>query len=331
MKVTYYRADRHLNNLCCRISDEISSVFFDLGYSIIPENWNSDYEETSYDDPYHHVLLQFKLYLDERYHELIELGVLPVDVLVSLKNEAEEAIKNAGVDGLACKLFDRINQPSNIPAYNQFIQAFEQFSCLKRLDYNVSALTSVVQFSTAGGKVWEIDTHAGLTTRLKEYVEGRLVSEIRAETAKDIWSRIYANRNIEKYVFIPKFVAEWERYWCDEYASLQQMMGEGDHLDQLKQVSWRRVQVFMSCYDNTCDIINLAHQISSEDLYPLVVLTMLALLDSTTCYALYCKFEFTARNGWKLIRLRKNAVESNKVGTSVRKQSSVFFIRETMS
>ncbi len=329
MKLTYYIDRENNDKLCCRISDGVDSLSFSLEYTIDPEKWDSRNEESRNEDPYHHVFLQYRLYLNRRYHELLQLRNSAADVLIILRDEAEILIHESGIDGIVRKMFDDANQQHALPPYSQFIQAFEQFSGLGRMEYDVKVVSNTVEFHSISGMVWEMDTRKGLTARLQELVEGRFLHELSADTNRSSWSRIYANTSIEKHVFIPKFLTEWERFWDEEYADLQQKIGTTSHLNEMRQVSWRYFQVFMNCYDSTRNSIELAYEISENDLYPLAVITLLQLLGADTCYTAYCALEFGPDSGWTSVTLG-----SDKVGTGCEAntedivQMPAFFIRE---
>jgi SH3-like domain-containing protein len=112
---------------------------------------------------------------------------------------------------------------------------------------------------------------------------------------------------------------EWEMYWENKYDNIRNSVGKTNHLDELKQQSWRQFQVFMECYNDTADIIELADNIDDMKLYPMAVLTMLHIFNAETCYEEYCKLEFEETNGWTTICLNEDEDEYD---------SLVFYVRE---
>ncbi|MDN3709665.1 hypothetical protein QW060_22160 [Myroides ceti] len=88
-------------------------------------------------------------------------------------------------------------------------------------------------------------------------------------TNESIWSEIYIDAGIEKHVFLPEMLNEWEKYWTTEYQKVKETVGKTAHLDEMKEKSWRQFQVYMECYDDIGDIIDLACKIDNVALTPL--------------------------------------------------------------
>lgn len=310
MKVTYYLNEGRKKNLYCRISDGSERVSFSLAYTIDKKFWNSKDEESTYEDPYHYTLGDFKEYLTKRYHELKSEG--KDNILDRLKIEAETYIDGSGIEGIARKMFDMENEADGIAKYDLFIEAFEKYSGLKKGEYSTKAVGSSMYFQTKDGESFEMDTYAGLRANLKFYVKNNSLIEIETMTDKAIWSEIYIDEPIEKHVFLPTMLSLWENHWKEEYNDIKKTVGKTDHLDHTKAKSWRQFQVFMECYNSTIDIIGLAYTIDNSEIYPMAVITMLKILNANVCYGEYCEAEFYGKEEWESIDLDEDE-EGNEV------------------
>lgn len=328
MKVAYYLNEGRKKNLYCRISDGPERVSFSLGYEIDPKTWNPKKEEGSHEDPYYYTLLGFKRYLIKRYNEL-KVEELP-NVLATLKQEAETFIDGSGIEGIARKLFDDENKDNSVPKYDEFLQAFEKHSGLAKGEYVAQPLDELVLFHTKEGEIYEIDTYEGLTNRIKSYVDRRSYDEIRDMTELHIWSEIYTDAGIKKHKFLPVMLREWEQYWHKTYDKILKEIGKTAHLDAMKEASWRGFQVFMSCYDDTTDVIRLTDDIDDMELYPIAVITMLEIFNADVCYGEYCESEFFGQNDWEKISLdddEQEDTDDEENDTELYRESPMFFIR----
>lgn len=290
MKITYYLDDKSEENLYCRISDETGTESFPLEYTIVDEEWDADSEEGYPDDPYYYTLIRFKEFLSERYEILSDRGA--DNILALLKGEIGALTAASGIQGIARKMFDEENTAAGIATYDQFLRAFETHAGLDSDEYEARVIDNTLEFITEEEDEYQMDTYAGLTARLKAFVEKKSCAEIASMTNKLIWSEIYTEEGgIEKYVFLPAMLAGWESFWDNEYYEMTDAGGKTDHLDRLKEKSWRQFQVLMACYDAAGDVIQLAAEIDDTHLYPIAVITMLEIFDADLCYEKYCKSE----------------------------------------
>ncbi len=331
MKIAYYLNEGRKKNLYCRISDGTDRVSFSLGYTIDPKTWNAQKEEGNHEDPYFFTLWSFRSYLKKRYHELKALEVPVANVLATLKHEAETFVDGSGIVGIARKMFDDENAEDGLPTYEQFLEAFEKHSGLKRSAYKAQTVDNLIHFYTDEGKVFELDTYEGLCARLKSFVDRKSYSEIYTQTNNAIWSEVYIDAGIEKHMFVPKMLMEWEDFWDKKYSDIRERVGKTDHLDKMKDHSWRQFQVFMECYDDAGDIIELAMDIDESDLYPMAVITMLQIFDAEVCYGEYCESEFFGSDDWESISLTDGENEENEDDESqidIKQESPMFFIKE---
>jgi len=310
MKISYYLNESRNKNLYCRISESTERVTFSLNYYVDQKKWNEKKEVLDFEDEHHFTLIDFKHYLTKKYHELKNEG--KDNVLTRLKNEALLFSKNDGLDGIAEKLFDHLNKGSNIPKYNEFISAFEKLHRSKKGDYKVETLDTVIHFHVEK-KIYEMDTYEGLICRLKSFIENKSYDEIYTETNESIWGEIYTDAGIKKHLFLPKMLTNWKIYWNDEYRDVKESVGKTDHLNELKDRSWREFQVFMECYNDAGDVIELAYELSEDELYPLSVITMMQILDQDACCEEYCELEF---NDWESVLIDD------------KEDSPVFYVRQ---
>lgn len=314
MKVSYYLNEGRKKNLYCRISDGTERVTFSLEHTINPKEWNAKKEETKNDDIYYLVLLNFKNYLTNRYHELKAEGKEKISAI--LKNEATTFLDGSGIEGIARKMFDFENEKDGLPKYDTFLMAFEKHSNLTRKDYESETVGGQIHFHT-DHEVYEMDTYEGKSAFLKAIIEGDSYDEIYTETNINIWREIYVDAGIEKHIFLPEMLNQWEQYWNKKYEEINKTVGKTDHLNKGKEQSWRQLQVYMECYDSAGDAIDLAYNINDFTLYPLAVITMMQVFNAEHCYEEYCELEFNGTEGWEPIYLDDEEDS----------ESSVFYIR----
>lgn len=321
MKVTYYLNEGRKKNLYCRINDGKERVTFSLEYALEKKEWDPRSEMVKSENEYFFTLSKLKKYLIGRYEEL--KGEDKDSVLEILKNEALSLMKDTGMDGIAENLFDYYNRGSNVPLYNSFVQAFEQFKGLKKGEYKTETIDSLIHFHV-GKKVYEMDTYEGKTSRLKFFIKNKSYDEIYTETSEMIWNEMFLNAGISKNVFFPKLLSEWESYWDEKYKKVKEKIGRTDHLDSGKDASWRGFQVFMECYDHKPDTIELACEINDSVFFPLSVIVLLNIIDEEVCYDDYCEYEFFDKMTWEWesIRLKNNDDDDDD------ENDKIFFIRE---
>lgn len=315
MKITYYLNKGRNKNLYCRINDKNERITFSLEYSVDEKDWDQRKDTVKTENEYYFVLSDFKRYLKEKYERLKSEG--KDNILDRLKNEALSLTRDSGIDGIAEKIFDYYNKENSVPKYKDFIKAFEKFSNLKRGQYKVETVGSVIHFH-ANDIVYEMDTYEGKTAALKQLIETKSYDEICMLTDISIWSEIYNDTGIVKSDFLPEMLNEWEIYWDKKYEEAQESIGRTNHLNAYKEKSWRSLQVYMECYDSAEDSISLAYNMSDFILFPISVLTMLNIFNQDVCYEEYCEFEFFGHLTWEWISI---SLEEDD-------DSPVFFIRK---
>jgi hypothetical protein len=312
MKIAYFLNTGRKKNLYCRISDGTERVTFSLEHTIDPKEWNAKKEEKESENIYYFTLSDFKKYLTRRYFQLNTEG--KENILTILKNEASDFLDGSGIEGIARNMFNIINEKNGLPKYDEYLQAFEKYSNLKKGDYEVETVGKVIHFHTKD-QVYEMNNYTGKTAELKSFIERRSYSEIYTQTSEGIWSDIYVDAGIEKHKFLPIMISEWETYWDTTYQRIKENIGKTDHLDKMKERSWREFQVYMECYGDSGNAIQLAYEIDDSDLFPIAVITMMNIFDAETCYGEYCELEFDSSGEWDSIFLNDDD------------DSSVFYIK----
>ena len=224
-----------------------------------------------------------------------------VNVLQLIKEEVAGLTDESGIQGIARKMFDHENGYEGIPAYDDFIAAFEKFSGLDEEEYEALVIDNTVEFGTAAGDDFQMDTMAGLKARLRSFIAKRSYTELGTMTSKFIWSKIYMEAGgIEKHLLLPEMLLEWEIFWDNEYEEVKNGGGDMANLEKAKAKSWRQFQVFMACYGDAVDIIQLGFEIDDMELYPMIVTVMLRIFDAEVCYQEYCDTEFSSGD-WEKI------------------------------
>lgn len=284
-----------------------------MEHYIDPQDWDSKRSQSKNDDEFTYTLIDFKNYLTAKYHELKNAD--RKDVLDILKNEAQNFLDGSGIEGIARNMFEYFNKDTDLPRYDEFVEAFKKFSGLKREKFKVQVVEHQIHFHT-DEEDYVMDTCVGKTLDLKFMVENKLYDEIFTMTNPNIWNEVYTDPGIEKHKFLPVMYSEWEDYWRKTCEDVQQRVGVVKHLDSKREASWRQFQIFMASYDSTCDIIQLAYEIDEYILYPVAVLTMLQIYNAVACYGEYCEHEFSETEDWECIELDEE-----------KDNSPIFFVR----
>ena len=309
MKVDYYLNEEEKENLYCRISDGAEQVSFSMGYAVDPATWDADKGELDWEDMHYYTLRLYKKYLIEQHEQSKNEG--KDKPFVQLKEEAQQLIQESGIAGIVEMMFD-YNSDQDVPKYKDFIRAFEKFSKLKKSDYKVEVFDNMLRFHLNDGKAFEIDTYAGLTSRLKNCVDNHYYDDLAIASDVSIWNEIFIDLSIEKHVFMPVMLSEWELYWAKKIECFAEHFEEEKkalamkNLEQSKNESWHRFQVFMACYDDTAEIIRFAYDLKLTEFFPLAVISMLRIFKAEDCYSEYCDLEFCEENGWDSFYINEN-------------------------
>ncbi|TGE24130.1 hypothetical protein E5K00_02640 [Hymenobacter aquaticus] len=276
------------NILCINLQYLPSSEEWDANKSIF--NWNSNY---------YYSIQMFEEYI------IKEFALLPntISAYKSLMDQILLICFN-GIASIVEFVFNDYNKNNGVPAYNDFVKAFEIYSGACNENYEVKALDSIVIFKLKN-ESFEINTYESMKQYLKSYIEGESYDEIYTETEMRIWSEIYLDPGIEKEYFIPKMLNEWEIYWSTLYSSVRERVGSTSHLDGRKEASLRKLNMYFDLYKESNDVIRLAWDFDDMVLYPIAVITMVNIFDSDVCYDEYCELEFFTGGKWESISLNE--------------------------
>jgi hypothetical protein len=272
-------------------------ITLDLFYKPTKKEWDKDKSFLTEECQYHYSLIDFKNYIQ------LLFGAANKNKLSFNKLETEiKSIINGSIENVQEFIFDYNNKDSDVPKYSDFLKAFELHSSIKRSQYEVHALDSIIHFKTKKD-IFEISCYQSLTKYLKKYINNLRYDEIYSETNKRIWSEIYLDAGIEKSKFIPVMQGELERYWRTLYKEVKKEIGHTEHLDESKEESWRMFRSFIDLYNDSGDIIDLAYDFDDMVLYPIAVISMMNIFNADVCYGEYCELEFYTSEQWENICL----------------------------
>ncbi len=283
--------------LYCDLSIWKENIFVSIDFNYKPrKHWNDELDKLDSDDPYYYTLIDFEAWINNRYRDL-RLNYLTKEALVNIYNELSDLLAVDGIRSLAAFMFDLNNTANGLPSYHQFVEAFTYYYSEKR-DFEVMALEEVIVVKSKD-EAWRIHTYEGLTLQLKHYIENRSYDEIYVMTNEYIWSEIYIDFGIEKAVFVPVILKEWELYWETKFKEV--ITGRLKYLEEQKDISRNKLTIFLNLYENTGDIIKLASELDDFILLPIAIISMLQIFDKEICYEEYCEHEFFGIGKWKSI------------------------------
>ncbi|PSG90897.1 Arm DNA-binding domain-containing protein [Aurantibacter aestuarii] len=285
MTISYYLNSERKKNLYCRISDGKERTTFSLKHYVNPDTWDAKNEDVKWENQYSGALASLKRVLVDKYESIKNND--PKAKVELLKNEAVNYFGNDGLEGLQRNLWNN-GVGSSVGFYEDFISAIEKFSGFKRNQLKISSYEYSMDFTTPEGIYYEVDTHNGHSLFLKDLVLSHTYDEIYTETWPQLWHQIYIDDGIKKSDFIPQFLHNWEQYW--EHQKLN--IASTSNFQKLKEESWNRFAVFMSCY-NDSDPFELASKMNDIEFIPLCVITMLDIFDIDICLDEYCEYYFT--------------------------------------
>lgn len=286
MTITFYLNNERKQNLYCRISEGKERAVFSLGYKVDSKDWNKAKEELVWNDPHHHTLVNLKKYLSELSEEMRAQG--KSDIPNRIKNTLSDITKTDGISGIDRILFNK-KKSEGVPEYDSFVKAFEKFSKLKKGKYNVEVLDNQIWFHTED-ICYIGHTYEGLTAELKEMVDNRWYDEL-YHTDFSAWNDVLTDPGITRGNMYRELFKEWRIFWSDKYRDIKESVGKTDHLDAMKEDSWRALQVFMECYSESTTPLQDADNLDM-DLCACLILAMLNVYDKDTCYTEYCESHF---------------------------------------
>ncbi len=287
MTIAFYLNNERKQNLYCRISEGKERAVFSLGYKVDNKDWNKVKEELVWSNPHHHTLINLKKYLNELSEEMRAQG--KTDIPNRIKHTLSDITQTDGIAGIDRVLFNK-RKSEGVPEYDCFVEAFEKFSKLKKGEYNVEVLDNEIWFHTEGN-CYIGHTYEGLTAELKKMVENRWYDEL-YHTDFSAWNEVLSDPGITRGDMYRELFCTWRIFWTDKYKEIKERVGKTDHLDAMKEDSWKALQVFMECYaDSTAPLQDA--DVLDMDLCACLILAMLNVYDKDTCYTEYCESHFT--------------------------------------
>ena len=305
LSFSYFLDSKKQNQLYLKIQSSNELEVLNLKYKPKTKNWNKNECELNWEDTFYWTLLDF-----EKYIQISHLDLLSKDMVKPLKNIIDKLnqIIYRGIEKIAEFLFDYNNRNFELPKYQEFIQAFELYSVLKKEKYEAQIFGNMIFFKTRK-KIYQMDTCEGKTTRLKKIIDNRAYDEIYIDTDENIWNEIYFDPGIPKSEFVPVILNEWELYWDKLYEEIEKQTNDTKHLHQAKEKSFRQLKIFNDTYNDTLNVIKLAYDFDKMLIFPLAVLTMLKIYNAESCYEEYCDFEFWDSGCWENICFEKDNEE----------------------
>lgn len=226
-------------------------------------------------------------------------------------------LRDKGIEEASRKLFNSKSKRYNVPQYDAYLLAFEEFSGLKKGEYKVNILDFEFHFYTEKG-VYEVDTYEGRIALYKNLIENRAYFDLVTLSDNNKWNEIY--ESIPKSEFVPVMQEEIE------YCLNRNLANTGMHIERYwnfeekKKKLLGQFQVFIGGYDKG-NVINLARKIDEDVLYPVAVITMASIYNICSCCEKYCELEFQNKEEpWEVIFLNEKKEDPED-------QSPGFYIR----
>lgn len=285
MKISYYLNSERNKNLYCRISDGSERTTFSLGHYVDPKTWDNTHEDIKWENQYCGVLKALKQTLTYKY-DTIKNSDAKAKVEI-LKNEALSYTENNGLEGIQRQLWNNKAAQKSLGHYDDFISAIEKYSGFNRNKLKITCLEYRMHYSTPDGTLYEIDTYGGHVQYIIDLVEKRDYESIYTQTSFELWNEVYNIMGIKKSKFLPKFLSTWEQFWRDNKSEIPSK----SHYQNLKEESWNRFIIFMSCYDDG-DPFKLASDLNDFEFGPLFIITMLDIFGIENGLDDYCEYYF---------------------------------------
>ncbi len=258
----------------------------------------------SWEDPFFFTIIDLEKFIENKYATILNIKNSSQSLSV-IEEELNQIIEEGGIQKIAELMFDSMNEEFEIPKYYQFIEAFEFYSKKSKEKYIAQTVGHNMIFQV-NNDFFEMHTYEGKIAELKHFIETKSYDEIYTQTNEHIWGEIYIDAGIEKEKFIPLMLSEWESFWEELYYRIKNEIGHTNHLDKLRDRSWRELNTFINLYNDSGNIIELAYDFDEMRLYPMAVITMMNIFNADVCYDEYCEYEFDSSDEWKSICVDEN-------------------------
>jgi len=299
-QVIFYNSEE--KGVYCKIMLPIDSETLFFNYFPEKGEWDITNQEPTWDSPFFYTFEDLKNWLQNG------LESKNANEILKRIEKIRMIVTKKGIYGVSEFMFDIENKDHGIPKYSEFVKAFKLYSKKDDIDFKVQAVGHLIYIKTLEME-YIIDTYEGKTKELKWIIQNKSYDEIYTMTDENIWSEIYLDLGIEKEKFIPILLRYWEDYWDDLYNRIKNKTGRTEHLEKLKDISWRQFQMFSDGYKDVVDIIKYAYELGDTTIYPLAVITMMEIFNPEICYEEYCEFEFEF-DEWESIMLDKKNHDS---------------------
>lgn len=298
--VYFYYSEKKNASLYIILEYKNEIISQDLFYKPKKGEWNKRESALSTESSHYYLTRNLKKHMESIFKETKSSRKSFLELESKIQTILNGDIRNAEE-----YLFDYGNKDNEIPKYKDFIRAFELHTGLNASQYKVNTYDHSIHFATEDG-FFEVNCDEGLSAFLKQLIDGRRYEEILTMTDEQIWCDVYFEPGIEKYDFITTMQPELELYWKTKYEEIEEAVGCTEHLDKMKEKSWREFNSFIDLY-NITSVIELAYSINAMELYPIAVITMLKIYNPEFCYEEYCEREFYSKdNEWESVNLGGN-------------------------
>lgn len=291
MTIAFYLNNERKQNLYCRISDGQERAIFSLGCRLDSENWNKAADEPIWNSPRYHTIRNLKEYLRSLAEDMQEKNETAIPQ--KIKSIVSQIVKSEGIEGIDRHLFNKMKS-KGVPEYDVFMRAFERFCKVKKGQYSVEVLDDQMWFYSDKGN-YIAHTYEGLQAELNDNISRKSYDELYASDLS-AWNFVLLDGGfgpgIGKAEMYRQLFIEWKIYWAQKYDEIPKSVGRTNHLDPLKEDSWRALQVFMEGYEESETPMHDADDLDM-DLCACLILAMLKIYDKDTCLEEYCEYHFT--------------------------------------
>lgn len=291
MTITFYLNNERKQNLYCRISDGLKRATFSLGCKVGNECWDHKNETPIYGTPHYHTVKNLKNYLITLSKELRDKG--ETEIPKKIKDTISQIIKSTGISGIDRFLFNK-TKSIGVPEFDVFTKAFDRFCNVKDGQYSIEVIDDQIWFYTNKGN-YIAHTYEGLKAELNDFISRESYEEL-YNTDLSAWNFVLMDGGmvpgIGKGEMYRHLFIEWRRYWANKYNRVKRNARRNNHLEYLKEDSWKALQVFIDGYAESTTPIHDAEELDT-DLCVWLILAMLQIFDKDTCLEEYCEYYFT--------------------------------------
>ncbi len=297
LHIEYLPSDKNVPKLIMSVCDGIQDQTIEIPYDL-PFDPTTVWRST---DASSEALRSIEYFLRWR-HTQIRKGASG-----SFKETIEEVqnwLSEYGLKESQARIFDAKNSGNDVPCAADFVAAFQKYTGLRKEQFVVDFWENTVHFETSQFS-YELTTWQSHALNLRSWTQSDAIEELYCETLPHIWNEIFVDPGIDKVTLFPVLLWMWHDHWNDLPRS-QAFQGD-KRLNARKEDSWRTLDMFRKLYDDAVAPVMLSYELDEDLLYPLVVLSMLDIYDTDTCYSEYCEFELFGEDDWEMIELNEDS------------------------